>query len=96
MEGFGFELGLTVNLFIRTGTCVYLFEIVNKCLLSCFTDLKDLMLAVATRGEINSAFIFLGHMAETSGGRRTPLKPEFALLKQVILSGQVGTKSLFL
>ncbi|XP_073231331.1 uncharacterized protein [Porites lutea] len=51
-------------------------------------DLKDLMLAVATRGEINSAFIFLGHMAETGGGRRTPLKPEFALLKQVILSGQ--------
>ena len=57
------------------------------------TDLKDLMLAVATRGEINSAFIFLGHMAETSGGRRTPLKPEFALLKQVILSGQVGEEN---
>ena len=50
------------------------------------------MVAVATRGEINSAFIFLGHMIETSSTRKTPLKPELALLKQVILSGQVSVK----
>ncbi|XP_068750755.1 leucine-rich PPR motif-containing protein, mitochondrial-like [Montipora capricornis] len=51
-------------------------------------DLKDLMIAVATRGEINSAFIFLGHMIETSSNKRTPVRAEFALLKQVIMSGQ--------
>ncbi|XP_015759792.1 PREDICTED: leucine-rich PPR motif-containing protein, mitochondrial-like [Acropora digitifera] len=53
-------------------------------------DLKDLMLAVATRGEISSAFIFLNHMIEMGSNRRTPLRAEFALLRQVILSGQVG------
>ncbi|XP_044181331.1 leucine-rich PPR motif-containing protein, mitochondrial-like [Acropora millepora] len=51
-------------------------------------DLKDLMLAVATRGEISSAFIFLNHMIEMGSNRRTPLRAEFALLRQVILSGQ--------
>ena len=54
------------------------------------SDLKDLMLAVATRGEISSAFIFLNHMIEMGSNRRTPLRAEFALLRQVILSGQVG------
>lgn len=54
------------------------------------SDLKDLMLAVATRGEISSAFIFLNHMIETNSNKRTTVRAEFALLRQVILSGQVG------
>lgn len=47
------------------------------------------MLAVATRGEMSSAFIFLGHMIGTSSSRKMHLQPAYALLRQVIMSGQV-------
>ena len=52
------------------------------------------MLTVATRGELNTAFLLLGQLSETSTTPDNPRKSELRLLKHVILSGQVSILSL--
>ena len=49
------------------------------------------MMAVGNRGEINTAFLLLGHLSETAAKIDNARKHERNLLKHVILSGQVST-----
>lgn len=48
------------------------------------------MLTVANRGELNTAFLLLGHLTETAASPDYPCLHETKLLKHVILSGQVS------
>ena len=47
-------------------------------------------MTVASRGEINTAFLLLGHMSEVVTNRGQAYKHETALLRHVIMSGQVS------
>ena len=55
-----------------------------------YLGLEKLMLTLANRGELASAFLLLGHLSETFNPEN-PRKNEYSLLKHVILSGQVST-----
>ena len=48
------------------------------------------MVTVASRGEINTAFLLLAHMPEADRNQVQPYKRETTLLKHVIFSGQVS------
>ena len=56
-----------------------------------YLGLQKLMVAVTNRGEINTAFLLLGHLSETAANTDYPHVNEAKLLKHVILSGQVST-----
>lgn len=56
-----------------------------------YLGLEKLMMTVANRGELNTAFLLLGHLSETAANPDNPRKNESKLLKHVILSGQVST-----
>lgn len=48
------------------------------------------MLAVANRGELNTALLLLGYLTETAATPDNPYIHETRLLKHVILTGQVS------
>ena len=53
------------------------------------------MITLANRGELNTAFLLLGHLSETAAvNPDNPHKHELRLLKHVVFSGQVSTLSL--
>ena len=59
-----------------------------------YLGLQKLLITVATRGELSTAFLLLGHLSEAAANPDNPRKNERHLLKHVILSGQVSTLTL--
>ena len=59
------------------------------------TDLREFMITVTTRGEINTAFLLLGYMPQPTNafGQTLVDSNERVLLRNTILSGQVSTQS---